>query len=335
MVENSQPKKGFLQPLTKKIRSLYKHPFSREVRIFLIFFAISCFFWLLQSLQEVREVELSVPVLYSELPPRISITNELPSYVYVTVRDKGTNLYYYYRHRKALTIRLNVLDYYHKEDIGKIPASAIESLLREKLMSTTQLVRITPDFIPVFFAPKKARNVPVHLISNLNFAAQHLMADTPFLHPTTVEVFAPASILRTINRVETEVLNIEELSDTTLVTIGLKPIKGARFSVNSVEVRICVEEFTERTFSIPVEGLHFPPGRTLLSFPSTVNVRFFVGLSDYQTIKPSDFQAVVEYQDLFASKDNVCRVRLAKRPESIHNVRIQPSSVECLSEKNP
>ncbi|HET9571963.1 MAG TPA: YbbR-like domain-containing protein [Bacteroidales bacterium] len=320
--------------MNKKIRTLVKHPFSREFRIFLIFLAISCFFWLLQSLQEVREVEMRIPVIYSELPPHISITNELPSYVFVTVRDKGTNLYYYYRHRKGLTIRLNILDYYHKEDIGKIPSSTIESLLREKLMTTTQLIRIEPDFIPVFFAPKKAKNVPVRLVSNLNFASQHLLADTPFIHPTTVQVFAPASILKNIERVETQVLSMEELSDTTVVTVGLKPIKGARFSVNTVEVRLCVEEFTERTFSIPVEGLHFPIGHSLLSFPPTVNIRFFLGLSVYNKIKASDFQAVVDYKDFLTTKNNVCKVRLIKRPEVVQNIRIQPESVECLSEKS-
>jgi len=332
-VEDSQRKPGFLQPMNEKIRRLYKHPFSKELRIFLIFLAISGFFWLLQSLQETREVEMRIPVIYSELPPRISITNELPSYVFVTVRDKGTNLYYYYRHRKGLTIRLNVLDYYHKEDIGKIPSSAIESILREKLMSSTQLVRISPDFIPVFFAPKKAKSVPVHLVSNLNFAAQHLLSDTPYIHPSTVEVFAPASILKNINRIETEVLAIEELNDTTLVTVGLKPIKGARYSVNTVEVRLCVEEFTEQSFTIPVEGLNFPTGYSLLSFPPTVNIRFFLGLSVYKKIKPTDFQAAVDYKDLLASKNNVCKVRLTKRPVVVQNIRIQPVSVECLSEK--
>lgn len=334
-MEDSQRKPGFLQPMNKKVRKLYKHPFTKELRIFLIFLGISCFFWLLQSLQEVREVEMRVPVIYSELPARISITNELPSYVFVTVRDKGTNLYYYYRHRKELTIRLNVLDYYHKEDIGKIPASIIESLLREKLMTSTQLVRISPDFIPVFFAPKKAKRIPIHLVSNLNFAAQYMMSDTPFIHPSTIEVFAPASIIQTINRVETEILSIDELKDTVLVTVGLKPIKGAKFSVNTVEVRLCVEEFTERTFTLPVEGVNFPDGHSLLSFPPTVNIRFFIGLSVYKKIQASDFQVVVDYKNLFISKNNVCKVRLAKRPEVVQNIRIQPESVECLSEKNP
>jgi len=119
------------------------------------------------------------------------------------------------------------------------------------------------------------------------------------------------------------------------VTVGLKPIKGARYSVNTVEVRLCVEEFTERTFTIPVEGVNFPSGHTLLSFPPTVNVRFFLGLSVYKKIKASDFQVVVDYKDLLASKNNVCKVRLVKRPEVVQNVRIQPQSVECLSEKNP
>jgi len=333
-VEDTPKKTGFLQPLNKKIRILIKHPFSREFRIFLIFLVISSIFWFLQSLQEVREVEMRVPVTYTELPLRISITNELPSFVHATVRDKGTNLYYYYRHRKELTIQLNVLDFYHKEEISAIPASELESLIREKLMSTTQLVRVTPESMPIFFAPKKAKVIPIHLVSNLNFAAQHMLSDTPYIHPSTVEVYAPASILRNIKQIETEVLTATDLKDTSLLTVKLKPIKGVRYSVNTVEVNLCVEEFTERTFTVPIEGQNFPAGYSLLAFPSSVKIRFFIGLSVYNKIKASDFQVVVDYKELISSKNNVCKVRFLKRPEVIQNIRILPETVECLSEKN-
>lgn len=333
-MEVTPKKTGFLQPLNKKIRVLIKHQFSKDLRVFLIFLAISGLFWLLQSLQEVREVEMHVPVTYTQLPLRISITNELPSIINITVRDKGTNLYYYFRHRKELTIELNLLDYYHNEEISKIPASALESIVREKLMSTTQLVRVSPESLTVFFAPKKARVMPLHLVTNLNFAPQHMLSDTPSIHPSTVEVYAPASILKNIKQIETEVLSVNNLKDTSLLTVKLKPIKGVRFSVNTIEVNLFVEEFTEQTFTLPVEGLNFPEGYSLLSFPANVKVRFFIGLSVYNKIKASDFQVVVDYKELFNSKDNVCKVRLLKRPEVIQNVRILPESVECLSEKN-
>jgi hypothetical protein len=329
------PNQGFLHPLFKKIRIIHKHPFSREFRIFLIFLVISSFFWGLQSLQEVRELEVRVPLIYNQISSPVTITNDLPAFISVTLRDKGTNLYYYYRHHRDLTLKLNVLDFYNKEDIGKISASALGSMLSNKLMTTTQLVRINPEFIPVFFASEKAKEVPVHLVSNLNFAAQHLLADTPFIHPTVVQVFAPASLLRKIQFVETQMLNTEELKDTTLVTVALKPIKGARFSVNTVEVRLCVEEFTERSFTLPITGLNFPAGTSLLSFPPSVKVTFFLGLSVYNKIKPSDFLMTVDYNDMKVSKNNVCKVRLIKLPKSIENVRIQPESVECLLENNP
>jgi hypothetical protein len=334
-VEDTAKKSGFLQPFFKKIRETYKHPFTKEIRIFLIFLVVSFFFWALQSLQEIREVDVRVPLVFNELSSKVSVTNELPTYLTVTLSDKGTNLYYYYRHRKELFVRLNVLDYYNKQDIGEIPVAVLESMLRKKLMPSTQLLRINPEGIKVYFAQKQSTEIPVRLISDLTFAAQHLLTDTPDIHPATIRVFAPASVLRNIKYIETETLILEGLKDTTLVAVPLKPIPGVRFAAKSVDIRLCVEEFTERSFLLPVTGAGFPAGSSLLAFPSSVKVTFFLGVSVYSMIKPSDFELAIDYKDLMSSKNNLCKIRLVKQPTAVQNIRIQPASVECLLEKNP
>jgi hypothetical protein len=333
-VEESSGKLRFLKPLIRKIRIIYKNPLSREIRIFLIFLFIACFFWVLQSLQEVREVDIDIPLVYSEVPPRISITNELPGTLRVTLRDKGTNLYYYYRHRKDLAVHVNLMDWYRKEDIGKIPMASFDSRLRNLLLSTTQILRYRPDTISVYFAEKASKEVPVHLNSNLSLAAQHLLSDTPRVHPAMVRVFAPASVLQNLKQVETELLILEGLKDSTSVSVKLKPIKGIQYSASTIDVRLCVEAFTEKSFSVPVTGLHFPVGKNLLSFPPAVKVTFFVGLSAYSNISAEDFLLAVDYNKLLKSDKSEQKVLVLKSPKNIQNLRIQPALVECLIEEN-
>lgn len=300
----------------------------------MVFFLLSFFFWGLQSLQEVREVKIRIPIQFAELNSTLSITNDLPTYLTATLSDKGTNLYSYYRHRKDLTLHMNALDYYNKQDVSEIPLSDLESLIRNKVLNSTQVLRINPERIKLYFARKQAVEVPIRLISKLNFAPQHQLTESPRIHPKTVQVFAPASLIGKLKFVETEVLHLSDLKDTTEVSVALKPIPGVRFANNTIGVRLFVEEFTERSFSIPVNASGFPANSSLLAFPSKVTVKFFIGLSAYNKVAPSDFEAVVRYSELIRSSNNQCEVHLSKVPTNVQNVHIQPKTVECLVEKS-
>jgi len=284
-------------------------------------------------MQEVREADVMVPVMYSNLPLDVSVTNPLPQTLKVTLRDKGINLYYYYRHRKDLTIHVDVMTWYRKNDIGRIPSSTFEAGLRNRLMSSTQLFRINPDTILLYFAAKASKEVPVHLNSILSLGGQRIFSDTLRIYPSTVRLFAPANVLAHIKQVETKQLVLRGLKDSLWTSVELSPIEGVRYSVSKVKVKLCVEEFTEQHFDLPVMGVHFPVGEELLAFPPKVKVTFFVGLSAYASVTPDQFEMGVEYAHLLQSEKSKQPVVVVRAPANIQNLRIQPESVECLIEK--
>ncbi len=323
-----------LSHITRKIRTAYKHPYSKEVRIFLVFFVLSFLFWWLQSLQEVRELEVRVPVVFTEITPEITITSNLPEYITVTLSDKGTNLYHYLRHRKDLTITINTLDYLRNQDVGEVTFSAMESLLRNKILASTQINSINPEHIRLYFAKNTSVQIPVRLRYSLSFAPQHQLAKAPSINPSVVKVFAPSGILKSLKYLDTEVLIEKSLDDTTSVWVALKPVNGVRFAQQKVKATFCVEEFTEQSLEVPVQGVHFPKGSIMLTFPSFVKLSYFVGLSAYKHTKSTDFKAVVDYNDWEKSGSNRVAVRLLRQPSGLKNMRIQPATVECLLEKN-
>jgi hypothetical protein len=70
-----------------------------------------------------------------------------------------------------------------------------------------------------------------------------------------------------------------------------------------------------------------------LSFPSSVKVTFFVGLSAYSKISEKDFAISVDRASLMRSEKISQKVVLTKRPVNVCNIRIQPETVDCLIEK--
>ena len=288
---------------------------------------------MLQTLQDTNEYSLTVPVIYNEVPQDITITNKLPDNLKVVVRDKGSLLYYYYRHRKELSLNIDLMEWYRDEGISKIPEGTIESMIRSKLRPTTQLLSIQPDTISVFFVRKAKKEVPVILDERISFFPQYMQSGAPEVFPPRVTVYAPQNVLDQISSVKTELLHVDDLKDTVVYSVSIKPIEGVKFSNEKVKVRINVEEFTERSIMVPVTGLNFPSNESLLSFPTEVKISFLVGLSSYAKIDSEDFQVSIDYTELTKSSDKVHKPVLVKFPATAQNIRIYPEKVDCMIER--
>ena len=88
----------------KKIKTLLRQQRWKEVLIFFFFVLLSMGFWMLQSLQQDYEIELSIPVRYKNVPTNIAFSDTLPNSIKVKVRDKGSVLLNYSLGRTFLPI---------------------------------------------------------------------------------------------------------------------------------------------------------------------------------------------------------------------------------------
>src|SRR3712207_6001934 len=80
---------GGLAHIYRIIRNFLFSWLNREFLIFLFFLALSGLFWLLMTLNETYEAEISVPVRIVNVPRNIVLTTEVDDTFRVTVRDKG------------------------------------------------------------------------------------------------------------------------------------------------------------------------------------------------------------------------------------------------------
>ena len=161
---------------------------------------------------------------------------------------------------------------------------------------------------------------------------QYYIADTIF-SPDSVMAFAPREILDTMTAAYTELLEVEEVSDTLRQQLRLMPVRGARFTPSQCDVTFLVDVFAEKTVEVPVQGINFPDDKLLRTFPSKVNVTFQIGLSQFKNVTAEDFVVVVDYLQIQESKNEKCRPTLLRSPENVNHVRVSPQAIDYIIEQ--
>ena len=122
-------------------------------------------------------------------------------------------------------------------------------------------------------------------------------------------------------------------ADTVIRTMPLKRLPGVIFSADEVEMRVVSQQYTEKSLEVPITGVNFPDYLSLKSFPSKAVVTVWVKMSEYDKVTASDFQVVVDYNDIAGSDASKVRVRIFTQPANVRNVRLQTRTVDYLMEK--
>jgi hypothetical protein len=98
-------------------------------------------------------------------------------------------------------------------------------------------------------------------------------------------------------------------------------------------VVIPVELFTEKTIIVPVNGLNIPDNIDLVTFPNSIKISFFVGMSRYDKITAENFKAFIDYKSIINDKNGKQKIQLSYSVPFIKNVSFEPTSVEYILEK--
>ncbi len=306
---------------------------SREFLLFLCFFLVSATFWLLQTLNEPYETDITIPLRLENVPEEAVITDNPPSEIKVTVRDKGTVLITYLLGNRLLPVGIDFQKYQASDSHVKISSGVIENLLSSRLSASTKLLGIRPSIIEYYYSIGERRMLPVKLHAEVRTQMEYIATDT-LMRPDSVLVFAPSDILNAMQFVDTDVARFEDITDTVQLTVPLRPVKGAKFIPSSVHVTVPVDLLTEKTVEVPVIGIGFPEDKILRTFPSRVKVRFLVAFHRFLEIDSDDFSIHVQYTDLLNAEGAKCRLTLDSIPEGVSHVRIEPESVDFLIEQS-
>jgi hypothetical protein len=326
-------KKSF-ERLIKRIKNFVLSKRSREFSVFLFFFVIASGFWLLQTLDDYYEVELSVPVILQNVPRNAIITQEIPSNLTIRVKDKGTVLLSYILSKNLYPVTINFNAY---KDTGnkhvRIPTVDLEKTFLSQLNPSTKVISIKPDELEYIYSNGEYRRIRIKITGNIRPALQYYLSDT-LIKPYYIMAYAPQQILKTLKYAYTEPITLNNLTGSITCQASLKPVNGVKFVPSKVMLTFKTDIYSEKSVEVPLKGINFPKGKELLTFPSKVTVTFQVGSVLYKKIKASDFSIDIPYEELLRYGKDKYPLHLTIMPKGIRNIRISPTQVDFLIEQN-
>lgn len=304
---------------------------TREFLVFLFFFFVSAVFWLMETLNEDYEDEISIPVEYLNVPENVVITSDVPSEIKAKVSDKGFTLLNYFLYSPASKVKVNFLDYQEKGNSVRITSNEIQKQLEKILESSSKLISFKPEGFEMVYTRGQAKRVPVRLKGNASAKQQYAITSITF-SPDTLTIYAPEDILDTIHVVFTAPISYHELSeDITFDTEMTRP-RNVKFVPEKVAVTINVSQLTEKTIEVPITAVNVPEGKIMRTFPSKVKVTFQASLADFDKIRAEEFTIHADFNNISSDGNELCTPIVVRYPSNIKHMGIWPQEVEYLVE---
>ena len=298
----------------------------------MVFLALSTAFWFVHTLDRTRENRITLKLNYTGIPEDVQIQNQLTKQISVTIQDEGTKLLQYSRN-KSIPLNIDLTRVYFSKGKIVISPDQLKSKIQNYFLPTTAVLIIHPDSLVIVYQKLDTKDLPIKIGGNINLQKQYILSDSTRIEPAKVKVFGPKNILDTMKAVYTQDLGLKDLSDTVQVQAKLKTQKGINYSFNEVNVSVFVEMFTENEITIPITVINNPENLQVRLFPTSVNVTYNVGLSNYKKVNPNDIKVVFDYNDVLNSQKRKNKLRIVNNSPYLFNLRVDPDEVEFLLEK--
>ena len=305
---------------------------NREFLVFLFFLCLSGIFWLSMTLNDTYEREFAIPVSVVDIPKNAVLTSEEVDTVKMTIRDKGIILVAYQYGEYLKRLRIPFKNYTRNNGSGFIPASELQKLVYQQLVSSSKIIATKPEKIEFFYNYGTNKKVPVRWSGRVIPEELYFISRVDYM-PDSVTVYASDEKLDSINMVYTETLNYANFRDTLTITCNLAKMKGVKVVPDRVKINFFTDVLTEESIEgVPIKGINLPEGKVLRTFPSKVNVSFVTGVSIFRNLRPEDFTVVADYNEIQRHPSEKCRIVLKDVPPGISRARLEVSLVDYLIE---
>ena len=307
---------------------------SKDTLLFLFFVAMAAAFWILLSFNNNMTHDLVVKVKVTK-PANVTLLQEVPSTITVTVKDRGLAFLKQFFHSDP-SINLKFDKYcVEKNSTMEISQSQMLSEVRQAINREATVLKVMPEAINVNYTTLPGKKVPVNWEDNIkNMTPDKQFVINPDMvttSPDSVVVYAiDRATLNEITEVDLVTVEVAHLSSTYDKTVRLRPISGVRIIPDRVRLIVPVEPLIKKVDNVPISVRNQPYGINVLLFPSSINVSYLLPQSKYKDAV--NLTVVVDYNDIDLSSNKV-NVKLGEVSGAYSNVVLGVDSVNYVIER--
>ena len=192
-----------------------------------------------------------------------------------------------------------------------------------------QLEYFITDTLFFRFPYENHKRVAVHPVHLLSFAPQYMASGALRIEPDSVTVYGEPYHLEEITHVNTEAVKLSDISSNVHGMVKLEKTSGLRLSEDIVHYALPVSRFVEIPVSVPVQTRNVPPGKSLMVYPSTVNVTLKCAFPLSADITEG-VRFCIDYTDFASSIGGRCIPKAISLPGGVLDYTLEPKVFECV-----
>lgn len=314
-------------PTIKIKNKILNFQLKEDRAILLICIGIALVFWLLVKLSQRYTTSRQVAFDF-EIPEGKALADAPPGDMRVEIEGTGWDLLFDYFSNPAIELHY---DLSQTDDLLLNRSQLRSEILGQLSSNDIKISEINYESIDLELEEKITKTVPIRLEHKLSFDAEYHLLDSIELEPDSVTVTGPVSEIEQIQKWRTDSLIIENLESSVTREVSLKsPPQVVSLSTQNVEVRIPVEQFTEKSLFVELKVENVPEQiDSIRFFPQRVRVACVVGLSQYNEVTEDDFHLVADLKGASLEEGrNRVTIQLTDRPDFVKNVSFSPKTAE-------
>lgn len=288
--------------------------------------------WLFMALSEEHEYDAKTVLVFKNSPTKRAFYPLQSDTVDLKVKGTGWQLLFarFRINPPSISVSLNQLN---TKDF--IVFSDQLSNINKQLGSTQKVISVKPDTLYFDFAKRTVKRVPVKLIKKVEFLKQFGVSNDILLSPKYVKVAGPAEELLKIKEWPTDTLKLSNIQGSTVKRIGLQHSLNKNINIfpSTVEVKMPVNEFTEKTIEVPLKIINNRYYNSIKLYPKRIKVTFVVALSNYDQVDESFIQATVDADEWLNLHHSQFTVKITEFPDYCKLISVVPSKIDFIVER--
>lgn len=314
-----------------KVRDYFSTFPWKNMFAFLFFLMMAFIFWLMLFFQKENvEGTYRFALKYTNIPEDVVFNNPLPQFIDISISDNGSEIFKLDITKKdSLEIDVSEIT---EGGTNILQGEEFRQLLSSQFATSTRIRGYYPMTVSLATSKLESKELKVTFDGEITTSRANLMADSIIFIPASVIAYGSKESLSNLNTAITEYTIFKNINATSQLPIAIYPVEGVKFSPTEVDIYIPVVEYTEQSFEIPIKATHLPRNLDVKFFPSRATVSFSVTLDAYREITPEDFAIELDYRSFRENENGRVELIVTKKPGSIVDPKISPTSVEFLFE---
>jgi YbbR domain-containing protein len=307
---------------------------QKKVKVFSLFLVCSFLAWFLSNLSESYEARSNLVLNYRNLPDSLLLGKNSENVIEAKLRTSGFQFLFYNFVKKQIDIDVSEVEYQNGQYV--LMDDALKKQIDLQLSQNISLLDLDRSRLVVDLYQVASKEIPITANLDLKFQQNFIMEGEPKITPDKVVVKGPESEIDTLDEIQTESIQLTNLSadfSKEAALIFPKGLDNSIFSIGRVNVSGKVVKFSEEVFEIPITVINPPEGYQVKTFPDAVTVLCKATVDRLKGISSSDFEVEADYAQLNGSNKNTLLLTITKEPENVYDVRLSEKTVNFVLEQ--